>query len=522
MKSVIKNNVWNFVNDKRKIFICIVFAFFCGSELGIAKDANMSICEYVLFVIGDHYYVIYFMFMAYVFFQFDSIRKERSLITVRMEKISRMYMSQLVSVLIQTLIYVICHMIIALAVGGLNLKWNNEFQTVRVDGYYNDTMEYLLGYTNYFDRPMTAFVVNALFMTMGLTLIGMLVYILKTLAGSKFTLVFIGGIILDIMLGFKLGIRGLLEIFFLNHYFLLHHVLFMSGYVYAIVNIGIEVVVITGAYFLIKRIKGNNETKVNYGDRMLGDAYKFSMIFILLYVLLNLFSVVQSEGKVNSMDIILCNIIGYSSDNPDLMEFTKYILFYMVPLFFVGKFIEKEKNLYNEQVAIRYENKYHWQRLLRETINKYIFTYVGFFEIVILLLAALKYHPDGISSDYVSAFIGYVGINEKRLIYIVLLSCILKAFEMYYYTNILILLNDITDNSIGAYIATFLGFIVPFLLPSNMLVSYGCSSVYSLADSVVENETVWMCIGTVVILALKILVMKGIYFIRRKKEIWEL
>ena len=168
MKSVIRDNVISFWNDKRKLIIFIVFAWVCGDELVLANSLDMSLFEYLLFVIGNHYYLIYFLLMSYIFFQFDIIKKETNCITIRMNSIKRKYLCQLISVFVQTSIYIFLHIILALVIGATKLKIVNEFQTKVVEGYYNDTLSLIYGYNEYFSNPLLALVAVVFYLIIGL------------------------------------------------------------------------------------------------------------------------------------------------------------------------------------------------------------------------------------------------------------------------------------------------------------------------------------------------------------------
>ena len=63
-----------------------------------------------------------------------------------------------------------------------------------------------------------------------------------------------------------------------------------------------------------------------------------------------------------------------------------------------------------------------------------------------------------VNQNYLNEFISYTEINEKQLVQIVILSVVLKLLELVYYKNLLIVINDISGNSIFSYVFTLLGF----------------------------------------------------------------
>lgn len=517
MKNVIRDNVISFWNDKRKLIIFIVFAWVCGDELALANSLDMSLFEYLLFAIGNHYYLIYFLLMSYIFFQFDIIKKETNCITIRMKSIKRKYLCQLISVFVQTSIYIVLHIILALVIGATKLKIVNEFQTKVVDGYYNDTLSLIYGYNEYFPNPLLALIAVVIYLIIGLTVIGMLIYAVREIWGSKITLICSGLLILDIMLGFKLSIRGLAEIFFVNNYFILHHALFNNGWLYTGINILIGVIALMSAYVVLKRKKANKVLTYNYVGNMFTNIYLISGLFIVIYVGLNLLSVKLGNEQLSFTDGIISNLAGYSISNFNLMEFVRHILFYAVPLFLIGSFLEKEKHMYNNQVAIRYKTRKQWKNLLYSNISKFIFRYIFFFILILGILRILDVLMKNANQNYLNEFILYTGINEKKLVQIVILSVVLKLLELVYYKNLMIMINDISENSIFSYVFTLLGFSLPFIT-TGWLVSYGKSSLFFLAESIKNIGILNGALLLIGVISIKIGIIKLINYMWRNRN----
>lgn len=511
MRSIIKDNIISFCKDGRKLIILIVFAWFCGSELVLASSLDMSIFEYLLFVMGNHYYIIYFLLMSYIFFQFDMIKKEASCITIRIKSIKRKYISQLLCVFVQTSIFIFLHLILALIIGGSKLEFVNKFQTKVIDGYYNDTLNFIYGYNKYFSNPMIALIALVIYLIVGLTVIGMLIYSVKELCGSKLSLISVGLVVLNIMLGFKLGTKGFAEVFFVNNYFILHHVLFMNGWLYTIINILIDVIYLVGAYRVLKRKKGDKVESYNYVGNMFTSIYQISGLFIMIYVGVNILSVKIGENHICFTDGIICNLAGYSISNFSMMEFIRNILFYIVPLFMVGSFLEKEKQMYNEQVAIRYKYRKQWKKLLYTNISVYIFLYVFFFELLLSLLPVMDIITKNKNSSYVKEFMTYMGINKEQLFQIVVLSCVLKLLEVFYYKDLLIFVSEISGNSIFSYIFILFGFLTPFIT-ENWIITNGKSSLFFLAENIKKTEIMYVAILSIGVILIKSMIVKIAYY----------
>lgn len=510
MKNIIKYNVIRYICDKRKLIVLAVFAFFCGSEVETAVMANMSIYEYILFVMGNHYYLIYFMLMAYLFFSFESMNEESSLIWIRMKKIRNQFICRMVSILMQTTLFAAAHVIIAGAIGVMKFRLTNQFTAVAVAEYYNDTLNFILEYGKYVRTPGMACLMMVLFLITGLTFLSTLVYVAETLWGKKIAIVLMGILIFNSMVGFKAGIGGIGEVLCFNHYFILHHVLFGNGYPYVLLNLLIEMLVGTAGYVLFKSVKGNDSGKRRnvYLQETQREIDRYSAWFLLLYVVLNAISAALTERKLTALDLVLANLLGYSAGGIDVMEFIRYVLFFLIPVFFIGVILEKEKIFCNSHVAIRYGNQTVWKRLLERNLDRYLVRYVAFWGAVMVILSGLTGLLNGEESQYAADLISYMEISQSELYGMIVVSFFLKVMELFYYKNVFLMWNDGMGSRIAAYVITFLGFLVDFIAPGRVWVSYGASSVYNLVTAIQQNGLMAAVIITPVVMVIKIAAIK--------------
>lgn len=246
------------------------------------------------------------------------------------------------------------------------------------------------------------------------------------------------------------------------------------------------------------------------------DIYKYSAVFIAIYIILNVATVILSENKAGALDVILSNLSGYSNYQFNLMEFIRYLLFFILPIFFIGSTIEKEKKMYNAQVAIRYPSRRVWNRLVENSLNKYIIWYFSIFMGVLFFISLVLTIIYRSNSKYVSDLIQYMGISESQLYYVISLSLILKLLELFYYKNVFMLWNKVTNNNVAAYIITFCGFILAIVVPTKFIVSYGSSSIYNLAEGMARYGLTTTVISAISVIVTKIAIIKAINLIWRK------
>lgn len=504
MKNLIKDNVISFIGDKRKIIIFVIFAWFCGDEVVLADSLGMSVFEYVVLIMGNHYYLIYFLLISYLFFQFDQIWKTSNCVTIRMRSIRNKYLVQLFSNLIQTLIYVGGHFVVAFMIGAARLDLVNRFQVEKVGEYYNDTLSFVYEYQKYFANPLIAWIAMGLYMVFGLSLLGMVLFTINEIKGHKFALIFAGIMIVNVMLGFKLNLHGLAGLFFINKYYIFHHVLFISGPIWCVIHEVIVGLLIWLLFVLLYRKTGNRFTGDTYVRCMLTSTYRISFIFLLGMILLNCISIYLQDRYFFLVDGLLVNLLGYSRDRISLMEVIKHVLFFAIPLFFIGKFLESEYQMFHDQVKIRYKRKSEWNRLMETAIEEYIWIYAILFLILMVIFYFLGSFQKVGEAPYLKEFLPYVEVTSNEIFKIAALSCALKILELIYYKNLLILLINLLKNRVVAYLLTLFGFIISFLF-DNPILSYGNSSLYYLCKNMHRYGIVKLSV-----ILLSILIVKNI------------
>lgn len=514
MKSIIKENITRYVTDKRKILLLTIFSFFCGTEVNKAQAAQMSLFEFVLFVMSNHYYIIYFMFMAYIFFMFDNMRSETSLMRIRLRTVKKQYICRVVVIFIQSAIYVGAHFLIAAAIGSMRFDYSNSFNVRAIDGYYSETIDFMLEYCNYINTPLNACLFTGIYMIGGLTFLAVMIYVLDGIFGRKISLGAVGVIILDIMAGFKMGINGAAGVLFLNNYFIFHHVLFGGGKICIAINcIAAFAGVFLGGKLFIRKLANNRadnncrKKKNAYLKQMFGKSAGICTLFLAGYVLLNAVTARQAE------DVIFLNIAGYSHEKFYFFEFVRYLIYYFVPVFFVGVIAEREKKMYNAQVAIRYgRNK--WSRMIEKNIDMFIIRYYITFLIFLgstVVVSALLY-KNGTTNSILSEFAGYMNIKVSDITLMAVVALAAKLPETMYYKEIYMFIYTLTKNSIASFIITFAGFIVTALIQCPFI-SYGASALYNLAGEVVRNGVFAAYAAALLMPVIKIVVLK---IIRKK------
>jgi len=510
VKSLIKNNLMLFVNDKKKALVFLVFAFFCGTSVGTAAEANMSAWEFILFSLTNHYYIIYFLFMTYIFFSLENMNKESDLVYVRMGTIKRQYICRIITAFLQAFIYVMGHVVIATIIGIASFGMTNQFNVAGMENGYDEVLLFLLAFKNYFSSPMMAVMAVAAYMSFGLGCISMTMYLVQRILPRKSTVVLVGILILNVMLGFKLMPGGWAELFFLNKHFVLHHVLFLDGAWYVVLNVVVACSWMIAGYYLLRYSKGNKVRGVKIGISQMNRKYAwYGAIFVTAYILLNFASLLITEDTVTATDLVFATVLGYSQESFYLTEFVRHVLFYIVPLFFVGAIWERERKARNQLVEIRYGNRKKWRSELARSITVLIAKYLTFFVVALIgIMVGVYALCGGEFSNYQKEFAEFMGIGRTQLEYLLLVAPLLKCVELIYYKNIFNLMDGICRNTVAAYILTFAGFVLTFVFPNSYWLSYGCSSLYSLAGKTTEKGVAYAVIATFAVLLIKIIVLE--------------
>ncbi|MGV8149894.1 MAG: hypothetical protein ACLKAN_12915 [Alkaliphilus sp.] len=244
--SIARKNTSEFFTPKIWLVV-IVFSVFTLSTLQSARILDSSYLEFILTALSEHYYIIYFMVPIYVAFVFMLLNSDNCAILIRSKRYINYFLSQVISLLVISSIFVFTHLFIAIILG-YGLRFDNVF-TLNGNCPFH---EVFLAYSNVFKTPLVTLFVIVIYWVTGLTFIGIMLLVLNHYLNKKLALTVIGASYLLMMAGLRSNIDDKIPFIFINNYVILHHAIAVLGsnYYYMFAS---KLVIISAALLLVKK-----------------------------------------------------------------------------------------------------------------------------------------------------------------------------------------------------------------------------------------------------------------------------
>lgn len=214
---IIKSNVEK-IFTKKILFIVLIFSLYAGYLKGLVYGLNITYWEFVIYVISDHYYFLYFLVVTYIFLLFHTFKQANELIQIRSRRYINYFMAQIVSLLVISTLYVLIHVLVV-AIVGLGLSLENSFTDLVIDVNSFVVVEY----KKYFSSPLIGSIIVSLYLIFGLTFLGATLLFLKQLFSTKTVIFSILSLYFFMLLSIRTDIDAAIPFIFLNNYIVLHH-----------------------------------------------------------------------------------------------------------------------------------------------------------------------------------------------------------------------------------------------------------------------------------------------------------
>ena len=474
--------------DRGIAVLLLVFTFFCGTNIPVARAANMSAGEYILLSLSNHYYIVYGLFLFFIFWTFRKIRSDSNIELVRYRDYSRYYAVRNGAAGIKIVIIVFMHVMIAAVLAVVNFGLSNEYSGHTLDHYYTSTLQFVYRFRDYFDSPLQATAAVCIYMAIGFLCIYKILFYTHKLFGDRITIICMCLILINVFIGFKTEVdESVLEVVFLNNYFLLHHSLFLNGLWAAGINTIIAFLVpslLNRAVILKNRGKRTGQGSNSYLRDMAEGKLVISAAAVMILIGMNLW--VMIYGNHNWMDFLFLNVNGFSKSNFYWKEFLSFISYFVIPIFMIGMFLEKEKMHRNTIGLFRYGSLEKWNRnvdkILRTYIVKYSILYVGL--LLFSTYAAFFFNHSG-KSDLAEEFIRNYGITSSQFLMLALFAAAVRGVELLILFEVDILIFRISGNAIVSFLMTGLGYLLAGSdIAQRTAYPFGSSALYNVLETV--------------------------------------
>lgn len=225
-------DVWSF------IFVLLLFTFSCGNSLPYAEYVGMSLQEYILYVVSDHYYLIYVWFFFLLFWSVRQISSNDMVQRIRYGSNKEYRKVYSLAKSIELLIMILAHILMAFIIGITRLDVKERFFGVEQITSYDSNLEVLLGYAQMFENCIAAMICVVFYWWFGSCFLFRLMFYVHEVWKKKGLYVGLLYILLSGMFGFMSHAdESVLEIFFCNNYFILHYVLLGLGILPVVINL---------------------------------------------------------------------------------------------------------------------------------------------------------------------------------------------------------------------------------------------------------------------------------------------
>lgn len=217
---------WNVIelNWKKIFFALLIFCFITGSNLQLASHYKITTWEFVLLGVTDQYYLMFCALPIYIWLNFSYFSKRSALILVRYRWFYAYFISNLVPVIVFTVIFAIGPSICALLIGAISgLPLSGGFSEALTQDTVNGAIIQL--FHLHFDSVPLAVVCTTLYFLFGLLFLSFILQYLLTVCSKKvsFAIVIVGYMLA--VFAVQKGIDEVFPYLFFNNYFILPHTL---------------------------------------------------------------------------------------------------------------------------------------------------------------------------------------------------------------------------------------------------------------------------------------------------------
>lgn len=428
MKTIIKEDIKKFFTFKVLFLIlgCLLFG------IGERQSTNLSYQGYILTMVTDHYYLIYFMAPVFLFFIFENLTEDMKYILIRFKTYWRFFLSKVLGIIINVIGFIAVQLSIFLILG-IGLPFNNSFELNKSS---LQDMTLFKELYKHFQSPLSAILVSVSYMVLGLIVIYIISFIVNHFFSKKLASKAMITLYVLMIVGFKVPSMNSIPFLFMNNFFILHHnftkiskilVSILSMLVLLILGFVLIKKYWNRTVYLPKLFKGTS--KLNY-YRIKIFSKKNLIIVATVVILISLWKLIKftmyDEISISEYFISLFYEYGVNTINP--LSFFEMLILNGTPLYLLSMFLEEESDDRGLPMTIRFNKKIRWvDKLLKNSI-----AFIGVYVIAIIIVGLLLSFLKGLRvENFIATFelISLVGLS--RFLDIVLQFLLL--FTLYTY-----------------------------------------------------------------------------------------
>lgn len=376
--NIIRKNINDFFTAKIWIAV-VVFSMFVLYIIPNARHFNISYYEFILIALNDHYYILYFMTITFIFFIFKLIKNNEEILLIRTKKYINFFTAQIISLILISILFVLLHLIIVMIIG-YGLKMQNAFT---LDNSVLNRFEIIKIYNSYYNTPITGIAISTAYMISGLIFLGTLIMFIKNYIKAKSTIIGVIVIYLLMLFSIRTEIDNIVPYVFINNYIILHHsfvVLNKSYYMLLICELFLIVsILILIRYFWYKRISFNKYSVLGKSINKIYLSNLFSrknLLIIITLTLILVLSVIFRYDNLTFNDLLLLQFYGHGIGYFRLIDFLMLIIYNGIPIYLLCCFLDEESRGRSFSVTIRLKSKKKWIIAIVRSAFLFIFAYL--------------------------------------------------------------------------------------------------------------------------------------------------
>jgi hypothetical protein len=484
---IIKNNVEKFFT-KKIWFIALIFSIYSVYLKGQVSSLNITYWEFLIYVMTDHYYFLYFLVVIYIFLLFNSLMQNEELIWIRSGTFIKYFTSQVFSVLVISMLFVFLHLLIA-AVIGVGLRVENTYTYLAFD-----VDQFVVGkFKEYYSTPLLATSMVLIYMISGLTFLGTIFLFLKQFLSTRYVILGLVFLYFLMVLSIRSEFDSLIPFVFLNNYIVLHHAFFVLDHYYFVFFL-IEMGLIGLMCIIVKKYWYKKFTiNVNNRTRKL-DLWNISMLFtkgnmtiIIVLSFLSILSILFTYDGITYHDLLIFQFYGHGTGYFDLMDFIRLIVYNGIPLYLLSHFLEKESIDRSSLMTIRLEHKITWLLSIMRSAVVFILIYVFITLSITVIISWILGLPFS-EFNYMNDLFKESGVTKVDSSYLFIIIVTSKLLELFFSFLLIFLLFCFTKTATVGFV--LLQILYSFSLIDANFVKYiptGMSSLGRMSEFVGVN-----------------------------------
>lgn len=240
---IVGNRVLRFPGRRCYLAVSLILAYYAGAAIPFAKAMGMSLIEYILYVLSDHYYLIYAWFFFLLYWLMHAVPKVSQQEWIRYGSYRMKCNVDNLTVGIQLTMMIMGNFLLVLLIGLAGLGFSDGFRAAAMLEDATGNLQVLAGYAKVFPNPAAAIVCALLYWDLGCCFLYGMLYYGHRLGGRK---VMIGEMVvcmISTIAGFMTDVdESVLNVFFFNNDYILHHALLLVGPGAACVNMAVMMI----------------------------------------------------------------------------------------------------------------------------------------------------------------------------------------------------------------------------------------------------------------------------------------